>query len=174
MLTLFQLSIITAQLPNLTSLSLGGNGYDSITTTPSLPRLKQLNLEDNCFQSLDKLKPLQACHNLHSIILKHNSIRSVYDTETPAPIFGASLEFLDLSDNDINTWAFIDQLPSAAPSLNNLRVSRNPLYESRNANINIPQHADDFYMLTLARVHNLTTLNYSQVPPPPVVPRKPT
>lgn len=168
LLILCQLSNITVQLPNLTNLSLGGNGYESIATTLSLPRLKQLNLEDNGFEFLGKLKPLQACSNLHSIVLKHNSIRSVYDDEkfaeeTYSPIFGVSLRFLDLSDNAINTWTFIDQLPMVAPSINNLRVSRNPLYETDKGNGNVSQHADDFYMLTLARVKNLSTLNYSQV-----------
>lgn len=168
LLILCQLSNITVQLPNLTNLSLGGNGYESITITLSLPQLKQLNLEDNCFKSLGELKPLQTCSNLHSIVLKHNSIRSIYDDgkspgEASTPIFSNSLEFLDLSDNAINTWTFIDQLPMVAPSLNNLRVSRNPLYETGAGNGNVSQHADDSYMLTLARVKNLSTLNYSQV-----------
>lgn len=67
----------------------------------------------------------------------------------------ASIEDIDLSHNEIASWEVIDKLGQSFSSLTTLRVSQNPLYHGATEDI--------FFLETLARLANLTTLNYSQV-----------
>ena len=97
--------------------------------------------------------------------LKGNKISSI-DKEgyqlSSFHAFGAKLKYVDLSYNAIASWGFIDDLPQVFPGLEELRLSHNPIYDSlskENDNIGI----EEGYMLTLARLKNLKSLNFSKI-----------
>ena len=71
--------------------------------------------------------------------------------------FPEGLAVLDLSYNCIADWEFIDALNQVFPGLLSLRVSNNPLFENSKVSI------EESYMLTLARVPGLKTLNFSTI-----------
>ena len=72
-----------------------------------------------------------------------------------------SLAYLDLSYNAVDSWEFINELPNIFPGLTGLRVAHNPLYVTRDGKEAIG--VDESFMLTLARIPFLKTLNYSVV-----------
>lgn len=156
-----------AEMSKLEDLSISGNGYTDVRISGEFYNLITLNLDDNDFDNLEVLEPLRACSKLRSIKLKGNRISTVLmklsSPTTANPIFGACLEQLDLSNNLIRDWNFIDQLSTAGPALHELRVSRNPLYDHSDDLENEVRRADDDFMLTLARIKDLQTLNFSQV-----------
>lgn len=80
-----------------------------------------------------------------------------------APTFPLTLTDVDLSYNEITTWSFIDALQSVFPGLTSLRISHNPLFTNLQAADGKSLSAEDGYMLSLARLSNLRTLNYSPI-----------
>ncbi|KAF2631912.1 tubulin-specific chaperone E [Macroventuria anomochaeta] len=151
---------ITHQFSALTTCSASSNFYSSLTPHILNPSITDLTLEENLFPSLSALEPLTKMPNLQRLILKSNKISEV---GTPQPIFPTALREVDLSFNEITTWSFIEQLEHVFPGLTSLRVSHNPLYEALQAPDGRPLTADDGYMLTLARLGNLKTLNHSPI-----------
>jgi hypothetical protein len=151
------------------SLVLSNNCYTNLDSNVSLsilPRsITTIDLESNAFQSISDLAPLANLPNLKTLILKKSpiSLISASTSSDPPPIFQKSLTTLDLSHCQIATWSFIDSLHKTFPALTSLRISHNPLFSSLTG----PDHrilsTDDGYMLTIARLSNLTSLNYSSV-----------
>lgn len=85
--------------------------------------------------------------------------------------FTPTLKFLDISHNKIDSWLFINDVATIFPDLDSLRISGNPLYDQAVAPTNItglpekPMTVDEAFMLTLARLPNLKSLNYSKITP---------
>jgi hypothetical protein len=154
------LTSITRQFSNLTTFSASSNFYSSLTPHVLNPTITDLTLEENLFPSLSALKPLTNMPNLQRLVLKSNNISEI---GTSPLVFPATLKEVDLSFNEITTWSFIEQLEHIFPGLISLRVSHNPLYEALQAPDGRPLTADDGYMLTLARLGNLKTLNHSPI-----------
>ena len=83
--------------------------------------------------------------------------------------FPESLSYVDLSYNAIGDWPFVDNLNDVFPGLTGLRVSHNPLYEDAgvveaDGKIDpVAMGVEEGYMLTLARLEGLKSLNFSNV-----------
>lgn len=151
---------ITHQFPTLTTFSASSNFYSSLTSHVLNPTITDLTLEENLLSSLSALEPITKLPNLQRLVLKSNKISEI---GTPIPKFPQTLKEVDLSFNEISTWSFIEQLEHVFPGLTSLRVSHNPLYETLNAPDGRKLTTDDGYMLTLARLGNIKTLNHSPI-----------
>lgn len=151
---------ITHQFSALTTFSASSNFYSSLTPHVLNPSITDLTLEENVFPSLAALEPLSRIPNLQRLVLKSNKISEI---GTPAPVFPKTLKEVDLSFNEITTWSFIEALSHIFPGLTSLRVSHNPLYDALQAPDGRALTADDGYMLTLARLGALKTLNHSPI-----------
>ncbi|KAL5116763.1 hypothetical protein ACEQ8H_005375 [Pleosporales sp. CAS-2024a] len=154
------LARLTHLFPSLSTFSASSNFYTTLTAHTLNPTITDLTLEDNLLPSLDAISSLTQLTNLKRLVLKSNKISSIGDH---MPVFPLTLTEVDLSFNDISTWAFIETLATVFPSLTSLRVSHNPLYEHLAAPDGRTLTADDGYMLTLARLGNITTLNHSPI-----------
>ncbi|KAJ8112900.1 hypothetical protein OPT61_g4845 [Boeremia exigua] len=151
---------ITHQFSTLTTFSASSNFYSNLTAHVPTPTITDLTLEENLLPSLSALEPLTKMPNLQRLVLKSNKISTI---GTPPPTFPKSLKEVDLSFNEISTWSFIEQLEHVFPGLTSLRVSHNPLFEALQSPDGRALTADDGYMLTLARLGSLTTLNHSPI-----------
>lgn len=154
------LTRITHQFSTLTTFSASSNFYSCLTPHVLNPAITDLTLEENLFPSMAALEPLTKMPNLQRLVLKSNKITEI---GTPLPVFPATLKDVDLSFNDITTWSFVEQLEHIFPGLTSLRVSHNPLFQSLQSPDGRALTADDGYMLTLARLGNLTMLNHSPI-----------
>ena len=118
--------------------------------------------------------------NLRHLSLRGNKINRIYSSQEPEDellppdtslVFSSSLNFLDISRNQINSWAFVYALPVLFPGLTNLRISDNPLYSQPPAPSSItglperPMTVDEAFMLTLARLPKLHIMNYGKITP---------
>jgi hypothetical protein len=152
---------------NVQSLILSHNSFETLDPTVSLKILTStitsIDLESNQFTALSDLAPLRTLPNLQTLILKSNPIASTASANESSPTFSSNLTTLDLSHAQIQAWSLIDTLPLTFPGLTSLRISHNPLYTS----LTSPDHrilsTDDGYMLTIARLPRLKSLNYSTI-----------
>jgi tubulin-specific chaperone E len=149
---------------NLTYLSASGNALKSLTPSTPPTSLKTIILEKNGFTSISDIAALTALPNLEQLTLKNNSISQTHPPDTAPPIFSPTLTSLDISSNEISAWGPIDALPRLFPGLGSLRISRNPLFNSLVSPSNEPLSADDGYLLAVARLAPLHTLNFSHIP----------
>jgi hypothetical protein len=154
---------ITHMFPSLTTFSAASNFYSALTPSSLNHTITDLTLEENAFSSLSALQPLTALPNLQRLILKQNNISEITSPGQELPVFPATVTEVDLSFNEITTWSFIEALQHVFPGLTSLRVSHNPLYTSLHAPDGRALSPDDGYMLTLARLGNLVTLNHSPI-----------
>jgi hypothetical protein len=162
------------QFPSLTSLTISTNHISTISS--SLPAtLRNLTLESNDITTLSSLKLLAHLPNLERLSVRGNDINTTIASQSNSNEEAALFEFsktlksLDISRNQIDSWLFINDLPRIFPGLESLRISGNPLYDRAIAPTNItglpekPMTVDEAFMLTLARLENLTSLNYSKI-----------
>lgn len=169
-----QISSLTMQFPSLTSLTISTNHISTISS--SLPAtLRNLTLESNDITTLSSLKILAQLPNIERLSVRGNDINTTIasqpsDTEKAEFFeFSKTLKSLDISRNRIDSWLFINDLPRIFPGLESLRISGNPLYDRAIAPTNItglpekPMTVDEAFMLTLARLENLASLNYSKI-----------
>jgi hypothetical protein len=159
------LARLTHLFSTLTTFGASSNLYTSLTAHALNPTITDLTLEENHIPSLSAIAVLTQLPSLKRLILKSNRISEITSADTPHPIFPTTLAEVDLSFNELSTWAFIETLAHVFPGLTSLRVSHNPLYESLQAPDGRALTADDGYMLTLARLGNLKTLNHSPINP---------
>lgn len=159
---------IVTIFPVLSSLSASSNFYKSLAC-PLPNGITSLTLEYNEFTMLWDIIPLRQLDSLEILHLKGNKITSV-DKEgyqlSSFHAFGKRLRYVDLSYNAIARWTFIDDLPQVFPGLEELRLSHNPIYNyeglsKQNENIGI----EEGFMLTVARLKNLKSLNFSKILP---------
>ncbi|GAB7365543.1 hypothetical protein MBLNU230_g6615t1 [Neophaeotheca triangularis] len=124
------------------------------------PLVSELDLAGNQMISLSQLIGPAKSQTLTKLVLKHNKISDTGANQQP---FHSELADLDLSYNQINTWSFFDQLPLILPSVRHLRVTGNPLYLNLRSAEGKPLSTEDGYMLTIARLPQLQSLNYSKI-----------
>ncbi|KAI4947535.1 hypothetical protein J4E91_006355 [Alternaria rosae] len=157
------LALLTHLFPSVTTFSASSNLYTSLTDHALNSTITDLTLEDNHLTSLSSLACITALPNLHRLILKSNKISEITSSGASIPVFSTTVREVDLSFNEISTWAFVEKLIHVFPGLQSLRVSQNPLYQSLQAPDGRNLTADDGYMLTLARLGQLKTLNHSPI-----------
>jgi hypothetical protein len=159
------LARLTHLFPTLSTFSAASNIYTRLTAHVPNTNITDLILEDNLIHSLSDIEPLTKLPNLRRLILKSNKISEINSSDSPVPTFSSTVTETDLSFNELSTWAFVEGLAQVFPGLTSLRVSHNPLYESLQAPDGRALTADDGYMLTLARLGNLKSLNHSPINP---------
>ncbi|KAJ9214382.1 hypothetical protein DTO166G4_4006 [Paecilomyces variotii] len=174
LLTSDEIALLSYQFPSLTSLSASSNQISSISSTFS-PTIQSLTLENNEIDSLYSVRSLASLPNLDRLSLRGNNIRGVLPSDSPSEDasfqFSPTVRSLDVSRNNINSWSFINALPRLFPGLKSLRISDNPLYDQPVApsNVtNLPEKSmtvEEAFMLTVARLRNLESLNYSKITP---------
>ncbi|KPM41613.1 hypothetical protein AK830_g4971 [Neonectria ditissima] len=156
---------VAAKCPSLTSLDAGSNqlhslpvaNYHSLAST-----LTSVNLEFNDFRFLADVGSLTALTALRNLHLKGNNITALAPEGSEAPIFPPSVQYLDVSYNDIQDWSFVDQLLKHLPGLTGLRISHNPVYDAAHVEAS-PASSEESHMFTVARLASLKSLNFSQV-----------
>ncbi|KAI0548253.1 Thioesterase/thiol ester dehydrase-isomerase [Xylaria curta] len=155
--TLSALSASTNQLCSLPSISLS-----SLTST-----LSSLNLEFNDFTAIAQLGSIAALTALRHLHLKGNNISAIRLAGSVArpPIFSTSLQYLDVSYNQISSWTFVDELPTCFPGLTSLRFAHNPIYERPDPELstNSKNYTEEAYMFTVGRLANLKALNFGAI-----------
>jgi hypothetical protein len=165
---------ILAMFPALTSLSAASNYFQSLSSplpNPGFGRngITSLTLEYNEFTMIWDIILLRQLESLEVLHLKGNKISRI-DKEgfqmSSFHAFGPRLRYVDLSYNAIASWTFVDDLPQVFPGLEELRLSHNPIYNhdslsEQKENVG----SEEGYMLTVARLKNLKSLNFSKIMP---------
>ncbi|KFX92062.1 hypothetical protein V490_05582 [Pseudogymnoascus sp. VKM F-3557] len=162
--------LLARQFKDIKSIEASSNDLSTLPLNgPSslLPQtLTSLTLEYNDFVSLADLLPLTELTSLNSLHLKGNKICAVGSgSQGEKPVFSDQLSYVDLSYNKISDWQFVDSLPDVFPGMTALRISHNPAYEVVAKPGDVMTSADEGYMLTLARLANLKSLNFSSITP---------
>ncbi|PQE06401.1 tubulin-specific chaperone e protein [Rutstroemia sp. NJR-2017a WRK4] len=165
--------------PFITTLAASSNCFGTLRWPLKHACLTSLTLEYNQFKTLADISSLSGLLSLESLLLKGNEI-SLIETTTNSgtgekkteenvirdttPVFGTNLRYIDLSYNKINDWSFVDTLAYVFPGMTSLRLSHNPLYQKPAANGENPSgDIEEGFMITLARLGNLKTLNFSNI-----------
>lgn len=133
---------------------------------PLPPSVGELDISGNQLTTLSQLVGVAQSKGLVKVILKHNKISDIFepsDAAIPQLHFDTKLAEVDLSYNQIAEWSFFDQLPTLIPGLKHLRVTGNPLYQNLKSAEGKPLSTEDGYMLTIARLPQLQSLNYSKI-----------
>lgn len=158
---------IVSLFGGLTSLSISSNHFEKLDefSIGKFPQsITHIAVEYSDFTSLADLSVLNNLRNLEKLVLKNNAI-STPGSSPDLIQFPPSLREVDLSHNDIGSWSFISALHDIFPGITSLRVAHNPLFQALHAPDGRPLSADDGYMLTVARLSRLKTLNYSSISP---------
>ncbi|MCJ1401887.1 hypothetical protein MMC11_005104 [Xylographa trunciseda] len=173
LLSWYQVLYLTSRFHRLQFLCLSSNLLKDIPRSLPTTNLTSLNLSFNYFQCIGCLHHLSCLPLLEKLILRWNQIdRLTCDVIGPVstarrlsnptncstftePMVFKSLLHLDVSDNLISSFLFISHLPALAPKLKSLRISHNPLFAVLSS--------DDSFILTLARIGSIETLNYSRI-----------
>jgi len=163
---------LVQSFPNLQYISVSGNMIHTHPSVCNLPHgLSTVVAEDCKFEALSQAVDLVgSCLNLQSLGLKNNSF-SIIDTaltqdsktNTSNRKLPSSLHTLDISGNDIQTWALVDGLLLLAPGLEHLRLSNNPIYTTSKTPGGKLLSESEVSSLVIARLPNLKTLNFSTV-----------
>lgn len=153
-----ELAPILDTFPSLEKLEYTSNELSTWSSPTLCAHLTTLDLSDNDFTSLSDIQRLdQQCPTLQTLTLQHNHISTVGANL----IFLPTLTELSVSHNAISAWTFFNDLSTSLPHLRSLRVTGNPLYTNLRSAEGKPLTSSDGYMLTLARLRDLKTLNYS-------------
>ncbi|KAI0970313.1 Thioesterase/thiol ester dehydrase-isomerase [Xylaria arbuscula] len=155
--TLSILSASTNQLSSLPAIPLSSLGST----------LTSLNLEFNDFTALTQLGSLAVLTALRHLHLKGNNISAIrlVGSDESLPIFSTNLQHLDVSYNQISSWAFVDELPTCFPGLTSLRFAHNPIYDNPDPELstNSKNSTEEAYMFTIGRLASLRTLNFGTI-----------
>ncbi|KAF5669227.1 PAC2-like protein [Fusarium heterosporum] len=158
---------IATKCPSLAALDAGSNQFSSL---PSISygnlssTLTSINLEINEFTSFVDFSTLTALTSLRNIHLKGNNISAIAPEGTEGPIFSETVQYLDVSYNNIQSWTFVDQLPKHFPGLVGLRIGHNPFYDAADDDAKATS-SEESHMFVVARLASLKSLNFSQVTP---------
>ncbi|KAF2496047.1 tubulin-specific chaperone-like protein E [Lophium mytilinum] len=156
---------LASLFPDLTSFVGSSNSFGTLSLDLLPNHITELTLEDNVFHMLTDLAPLASLPNLQRLLLKDNRISDIASPGSEILKFSPTVTDVDLSYNEISTWNFIDQLQDVFPGITALRIAHNPLYQSLQAADGRALSAEDGYMLTIARLGQLQTLNFSPITP---------
>ena len=158
------------RFPELSTLSLNSNQLRTFTSigdtrlSIKLPTITVLLLENNDFQDLSSLPAIvRLFPDLSAISLQGNKISSIsIPVNSNQEIQSMpKITSLNLSQNEIPNYNFIDVLPRYFPELQSLRVSHNPFF---NPPTSAPSYqTNTAFSLTLARIPTLQTLNHSTI-----------
>lgn len=158
----------TKSFPALETLILATDeleGWDTDNSSGTIPTtVHSIDLSGNNITTLNSLGSLLRLSNLRTLLVKANKIGSQPQPPQtqPAPL-STTLQTLDLRSNSIADWSLPSSLKTTFPSLSNLLIASNPLYASLKSADDKPLTPSDGYTLTLARLPQLQTLNYSTV-----------
>lgn len=156
---------VAGAFPSLTNLAAGANFLAQLPIVDygsMCQNLTTLTLEYNSFTTLSDLGSLASLESLRNLYLKGNNIRSLSSEEAQCPVFSKSLQYIDVSYNQVDSWDFIDNLTKHLPGLTALRISHNPVYDVRTSNAPSAT-ADEAHMFTIARIGQLNSLNFSKI-----------
>ncbi|KAK0734883.1 RNI-like protein [Lasiosphaeria miniovina] len=168
---------IASKFPSLRTLYSSANQLSRLSLIPIASfasTLVSVRLEFNDFTSLADIAALAAIPSLRNLHLKRNRISVITSSPSDkAPVFTSNLQYLDASYNQVASWSFVDSLPLSFPGLTALRFSHNPIYENAELDSQDPagsrenkgSKTDKAYMLLVARLPALQTLNFSTVTP---------
>lgn len=169
---------VASAFPSLVALHASMNQLSRLPPKPPstlASTLTSIFLEYNNFTSLSDVASLASLSSLRNLHLKGNHISTIEsDTTDGPPIFPSSLDYLDISYNKIHRWSFVDALPDSFPGLTSLRLAHNPVYDNPALdNTDASSSAagakaaatltEEAYMLTIARLAPLKSLNFSVV-----------
>lgn len=157
-----EIALLMQMVPNLSNLALANSELEHIGTEALPQTIQTVELAGNNFTALSDLARLAAYPNLQTVVLKHNKICTVTN-HSDSPSVKHPTIAIDLAYNSIASWSFFDSLDDAFPSLRHLRITGNPLYSDLTSAEGKPLTAEDGYMLTIARLPRLETLNYSKI-----------
>ncbi|KAI1330294.1 Thioesterase/thiol ester dehydrase-isomerase [Xylariaceae sp. FL0255] len=168
---------VATKFCSLEGLTASTNQLSSLPNVPFLSlssTLTTLSLEFNDFTTITDVASLAALHALRNLHLKGNNIISIQSTSgtsepsrpLPLPVFSASLQYLDLSYNQVSSWDFIDNLPTCFPGLTSLRFAHNPIYDNpdpEHSAANSKNVTEEAYMFTVGRLESLKSLNFGPI-----------
>ncbi|KAF2770856.1 hypothetical protein EJ03DRAFT_56643 [Teratosphaeria nubilosa] len=137
----------------------------STELSPDLPRpLSTVDLSGNLFTSIEDVGAVFTSCQAKAVLLKNCNISTINRSSESSPLTPSSnVEELDLRFNKIASWTFFNNLAATFPNLLHLRTTGNPLYQELISAEGKPLSAEDGYMLTIARIATLQTLNYSKI-----------
>lgn len=163
----YTLTDIVARFKNVNVLSASMNGFSKLTRNFIRDEhLVSLTFEYNNFTSLADLQPVKHLSSLAKLSLKGNRISAIGTFENNEPVvLGSRITYVDLSFNSVASWEFVDNLAAVFPGLQALRLSHNPIYDSNVKDTGTFTTMDDAYMLTLARIPGLESLNFGKITP---------
>lgn len=160
---------IAGSCSSLASLNAGSNqlsNLPSVDYSTLITTLTSLNLEYNDITYFSELNSLTALTSLRNLHLKGNNITGFSSTESEAPVFPSSIQYLDVSYNSIKEWSFVDSLPHHFPGLTGLRLAHNPVSDIRDdSNLTKATTSEDAHMFTIARLAPLKSLNFTAISP---------
>ncbi|OCL12900.1 tubulin-specific chaperone-like protein E [Glonium stellatum] len=165
LLSWHEIADLATLFPYLNSFVASSNALGKLENGFLPSTITDLTLEENGFHALSDLLPLTKLPNLQRLILKNNKIAEIVTPGSETPVFPSMLSEVNLSYNEIASWAFIDRLEDVFPGLTAIRVAHNPLYQSLYAADGRALSVRDGYMLTLARLGRLKNINYSPITP---------
>ncbi|KAG6003304.1 hypothetical protein E4U21_002192 [Claviceps maximensis] len=173
-----ELCAVATRCPSLVTFDAGSNQLSSLPLVDyaHLPStLTSLNLEFNDFTALSDLSGLTPLTSLRNLHLKGNNMATISSqepnetaaTSAAAPVFPHSIQYLDLSYNDVATWSFVDALAIHFPGLTGLRLSHNPVYDAvsddNKGASSSSSSSEESHMFTIGRLANLKNLNFAAV-----------
>lgn len=160
---------VATKFPNLSTLTASINQFSSLPDTPFhtlSSTLTSLYLELNDFTSLSDIASLAALKSLRNLHLKGNQISSLAkDASGPLPVFPESLQYVDISYNQVSTWEFVDDLPTCFPGLTSLRFAHNPIYDNPDPEYSAQSKTatEEAYMLMVGHLGKLKALNFGTI-----------
>lgn len=156
---------IVAQFQQVKTLEASMNGFKCLSNALQVEGLTSLTLEYNAFQSITDVIVSRNLRSLEVLRLKGNEISRLAEEPyefSKLPSFGKQLRYVDLSYNEVSEWKFVNDLDHVFPGMTALRFAHNPIYKT-SKDAGSFSSMDDSYMLTLARIRNLETLNFSKI-----------
>ncbi|EMD01182.1 hypothetical protein BAUCODRAFT_200124 [Baudoinia panamericana UAMH 10762] len=149
--------------PNLEALTASNNEWTHATVRLALSKLRLLELSGNEFVSLSDVSCV-AGSNVETLLLRKCNVSAVWSqASSEHQLAYTSVTELDIRDNHIEDWFFFDELITMCPNLRHLRSAGNPLYTLSKRYDGKELAAEDCYMLTIARLPGLCSLNYSTI-----------
>ncbi|KAG9905035.1 tubulin-specific chaperone, partial [Aureobasidium melanogenum] len=159
-----ELEILLRSMPDVRELSASSNQLGSLDECSLPSTLNSITLEDNNFSSLEDVRHLgECCPQLRTLNLKNNQISTTFKDSQNTFELPETITDLDIAYNNITSWSIINDLPITFPGLKHLRIAHNPLFSSLRSADGKPLTSADGYMLTIARLPQLETLNYSKI-----------
>ncbi|KAK3075556.1 hypothetical protein LTR53_000994 [Teratosphaeriaceae sp. CCFEE 6253] len=156
--------LLRDQFPQLHALTATYNQWATASALGLPASLRALDLSNDAFTSLADL-PSIASSSVDILILKNCHISALMKplTSQASRLTFPSVRELDIRHNSISSWSVFDALPITFPALKHIRTTGNPLYTDLQTHDDKPLTLEDGYMLTLARLPSLETLNYSKI-----------